>query len=371
MGVKVKYHRGAWWVFVHHKGKRSSIKVGTDKARAEAIAEDMRDALVRGEIGLRVQARADTLANYGAHWLEQQRTLKASTARFYRDNLKNHLVPVLGTIPVCDIERTHVKALLAALTKKKLRPRTVTGVIRTLSTILSEAVEDGHLSANPALRPGRLRKALRDPNEARKTPLDPYSREEAEAILGVARAVGGVWYPYVLCALRTGMRLGETRALRWGDIDWRQRFIAVGRNYVEGKFTTTKSGHQRRVDLSNQLRSELRLWRRRLRTVWLAKGKPAPALVFPNEAGEPLDDSKMRRVVRRIVTKAEVRIRPRILHVFRHTFCSLLVQQGESLVYVKEQAGHSTITVTAGYAHFAPGGNRGAVDKLDAIGGGK
>lgn len=54
-------------------------------------------------------------------------------------------------------------------------------------------------------------------------------------------------------------------------------------------------------------------------------------------------------------------------HDIRHTFASLLLQQGESLTYVKEQMGHSSIQVTVDiYGHPVPGGNRAAVDKLDA-----
>ncbi len=45
---------------------------------------------------------------------------------------------------------------------------------------------------------------------------------------------------------------------------------------------------------------------------------------------------------------------------------SLLLQNGESLTYVKEQMGHSSINVTVDiYGHLVPGGNRQAVDKLD------
>jgi len=50
----------------------------------------------------------------------------------------------------------------------------------------------------------------------------------------------------------------------------------------------------------------------------------------------------------------------------RHSFASLLLQNGESLAYVKDQMGHSSINVTVDiYGHFVPGGNRQAVDKLD------
>lgn len=45
---------------------------------------------------------------------------------------------------------------------------------------------------------------------------------------------------------------------------------------------------------------------------------------------------------------------------------SLLLQQGESPVYVKEQMGHSSISVTVDlYGHLIPGGNRQAADRLD------
>jgi hypothetical protein len=50
----------------------------------------------------------------------------------------------------------------------------------------------------------------------------------------------------------------------------------------------------------------------------------------------------------------------------RHTSASLLIQQGESVAYVKEQMGHSSIQITVDvYGHLVPGGNRAAVDRLD------
>src|SRR5262245_31466730 len=94
-----------------------------------------------------------------------------------------------------------------------------------------------------------------------------------------------------------------------------------------------------------------------------------PALVFPSDAGTPLDDSNIRKAMLAIVTKAELRRRPSIVHVLRHTFGSLLIQQGESLTYVKEQMGHASIQITVDiYGHLVPGGNRGAVDRLDTWG---
>ena len=56
----------------------------------------------------------------------------------------------------------------------------------------------------------------------------------------------------------------------------------------------------------------------------------------------------------------------RNLHSLRHSFDSLLIQNGESLAYVRDQLGHSSIQITVDtYGHLVPGGNRMAVNRLD------
>ena len=55
-------------------------------------------------------------------------------------------------------------------------------------------------------------------------------------------------------------------------------------------------------------------------------------------------------------------------HNLRHTFASLLIQNGESLAYVKEQLGHSSIKMTVDiYGHLVPGANRQAVNRLPSF----
>ena len=80
--------------------------------------------------------------------------------------------------------------------------------------------------------------------------------------------------------------------------------------------------------------------------------------------GTQIDPSNLRKLFCRLLTDAKFR-RVRF-HDLRHSFASLLLQNGESLTYVKEQMGHSSINVTVDiYGHLVPGGNRQAVDKLD------
>ena len=87
--------------------------------------------------------------------------------------------------------------------------------------------------------------------------------------------------------------------------------------------------------------------------------------VFISQVGTMLNPDYFRhRVWFKLLEKAGLR-RIRI-HDLRHTFASLLIQQGESLAYVKEQMGHYSIRVTVDtYGHLVPGGNKAAVDRLD------
>jgi integrase len=370
MGVTVRFvkgsgnRKGRWVMFFHEGDRKKSKTLGGDRAAALRAKKDMEERLSRVDLGLHILDK-ETFQQYAERWLEGA-SLKASTKRFYADHLKNHVYPLVGKLPVSAVTRAHVKELLERMHAKKLRPKTITGIHRTLSTVLSEAVEDGKMVANPALRPGRLRRAMVDPDAPKAAEIDPYTREEAALLVTTATAKYPEWADFLLTALRTGMRLGELRALEWDDIDWRGRYILVSRNFVEGAATTPKSGRARRVDMSDQLRTALRLRRRQQGAYWLKEGKERPRLVFPSSTGTPLDDSKARKAMRAIAVAADVRPRARMVHVLRHTFCSLLVAAGEPVTYVMEQAGHSSITVTAGYLKYMPGGQGRGVNKLDA-----
>jgi integrase len=96
-----------------------------------------------------------------------------------------------------------------------------------------------------------------------------------------------------------------------------------------------------------------------------ANGTEVPLWIFCNATGGLLHPHNLRdRVFYGLLTKAKLRkVR---FHDLRHTFASLLLQNGESPVYVKEQMGHSSIQVTVDlYGHLIPGGNKQAVDRLD------
>jgi integrase len=211
---------------------------------------------------------------------------------------------------------------VAACRTKGLKATTVRGSARTLSTILTQAVEDELMPANPALRLGKYLRQADDLAAA----IEPLTKAECVDLLSVARDRFPDWYPWLLSALRTGMRAGELLALQWGDFNWRAGYVHVQRNLVRGVLTTPKNRQRRRVDLSHQLQVVLRRWRRRERRAWLQKGRPRPDWVFASATGTALDESNARKALNRILDAAD--LDQRGPDQLRHTFASLLLQDG-------------------------------------------
>jgi len=124
----------------------------------------------------------------------------------------------------------------------------------------------------------------------------------------------------------------------------------------------------RRIDLSDDLAEELKTYRRRqLEEAMLAGRNELPEWVFPSGEGTPFDlHNVSKREFPKCLEKSKLRrIR---FHDLRHTFASLQIQNGESLAYVKEQLGHSSIKITVDvYGHLVPGANRQAVNRLPSL----
>jgi integrase len=134
---------------------------------------------------------------------------------------------------------------------------------------------------------------------------------------------------------------------------------------LRGREEGTKTGKNRRVDLSDALLHDLQTLKKKRQTEYLKEGKnEIPVWVFCNKEGKPLEyyNLKHRHFERCLAAAGLRRIR---FHDVRHTFASLLIQNGESLAYIKDQLGHSSIKMTVDvYGHLVPGANRAAVNRL-------
>jgi integrase len=354
-------------VFIHHEAK----KVGTREA-AERVKREIEARLALGDLAILTPPDIPTLRRYSEQWLKLYAEVecKPSTVASYRQLLRLYVYPRFGDVRLDGITRDSVKEYLASLLSDgKLSRNTLRLIVCTLRVVFNAAVEDGIVDRNPSARLGRFTKS-----EKPKFQATALTSQEAEALLKATEIRCPDYYPLFLTALRAGLRRGELIALKWGDIQFgeseedKNRYILVQRNHARGEFTTPKSNKSRRVDLSRQLRRTLADLRdkRLLEAFLVGQTSVADDLLFPSKTGGVLDPANLIHYYFTPSVEA-AGLRHIRFHDLRHTFGSLLIQQGASLTYVKEQMGHSSIQVTVDtYGHLIPGADIAWVDRLDA-----
>ena len=367
MGVTIRKKNGSWYVFVNHQGQRKAKCVGESRAAAVQVKRALEAKLSLGDVGVFEDAEPlmPTFGDYADLWMKDYARLecKSSTANGYESVLRQYLRPVFSIRRMNEIKRDAVKKLISDMIDKELARSTVKNAISVLRGIFNQAIEDGLLEANPAGRLGRFTRTAK----TTKVKGIALTTTEVELFLNTAKELCPQYETLFLLAVRAGLRRGELVSLQFGDIEFGKndrdpnRFILVQHNYVHREHTSTKSRKTRRVDMSRELRRALI----QLRDARMLAANISSDWVFPSPDGHILDpDNLYHRYFVPVLAKSGIRkIR---LHDLRHTFGSLLIQNGAGIVYVKDQMGHSSIQVTVDtYGHLIPGANVSFVDRLD------
>lgn len=216
------------------------------------------------------------------------------------------------------------------------------------------------MAANPCTNVSRLTGR----RESADSHLDPLTAHEVRTLLATAKERYAVYYPLMLCAARTGMRQGELIGLQWGDVDFHGQFIEVRRAVVRRKITTTKTHKIRRVDMSPQLATALQILKETRQLDAGLAGHAMPEWVFLSPFGHRVDNDLLRKAFAACLEASGLRkIR---FHDLRHTYASLLIQQGANPKYIQEQLGHSSISITLDiYSHLFRSDHQPHVARLD------
>jgi integrase len=373
MGVKIREKvKGSneWWVFIDHKGRRKAKRVGSHKAAQDVKAKiealiTLGQPYLEGDT-IQKHAPTPTLEEYYERFkLTYLATAVRETTRISYDvSFRHHILPELGKLRLDKIERGRIKEFVAKLVGKQLARPTIRIITAELNAVYNAAIEDGITSGNPARRLSKFYKQAPIIHEE----IEPLTREEVVTFLQAVLKHSPDSYPLFLCAIHTGLRSGEIAGLQWCDIDWSGKFITVRNNLVRGRIHSTKTDKTRRVDMSDDLLTELSDLKRHRKEEWLSRGEnEIPEWVFCNREGNPVDMHNVKnRQFFKCLEKAGLR-RMRF-HDLRHTHASLLIQDGQSLKYVSDQLGHSSIKMTADvYGHLVPGANRQAVNRLPSL----
>lgn len=349
---------GPAWVEWHEDGWRKRRGTCPDGCLApHAAAARMRDLVVAHEAKLRETAsdraagvadrRGATFAAVAREWHEHGRTVagwKPSTVIDRRSTLRAHLLPAFGERPVAGITRDDVRAWWRQLHSPhyrgggrrkpgRLSDRNANKALTDLRAIFNWALDEYRLSTNPADK-------IRKHREYSAERPDFYSVEEVERLIAAAGSDQDALMFRV--AAFVGLRRGELVALRWRSVDLERSLVYVVDNVSGGEDARVKDGEGRTVPLAPQVLEAL--------TAWRPQAAKADDLVFPGIApGRRVDGQGLS--LRFKAARDAAGLRPLRFHDLRHTFGSLAIDGGASIVQVQAWLGHADVATTMRYLH--------------------
>jgi integrase len=261
------------------------------------------------------------------------------------------------------------------------------GILSELSSILEAAVDDKRLARNPMHA-----KSVRWPKA-------PQERREAwalETALRVRDVINSRNRIAVVLGLGCGLRQGEVFGLSPEDIDYVRGVLHVRRQVqaIKGRlyFALPKGAKTRTVDMPSSVAEELKCHAEAFPPVevelpWAKPDADGPrrkfSLLLTTRFGNAVAVNTWNTYTwKPALAEADI-IPPRAkgtkpwqweaapkdgFHVLRHTYASIMLEAGESVVTLARWLGHSSPAITLGYyAHFMPEAGSKGRTALDGL----
>ena len=329
------------WCFSWREGEPDGRKI--HRRIVLGTADDLksiasvRKAVVglRREINLhdvRIRKESITLADLARHF--QQRELVRgntriahSTRKAYEGYLRKWIEPRWGEYRLFEIRAVEVELWLKSLNRA---PGTRCKIRNVMSLLFNHGRRHDLCDSNPIqwVRQGAKR----------RTAPDILTCDEVHVLLANLRFRERT---LVLLAVTTGLRRSELFALKWRDVDFRDKQIHVTRSIVQNVIGVCKTEtSQKPVPAHDDLVKALREWHRQ------TPFQSSESWVFASPGRWPfLAEEIMRHHI--IPVARKLGITKRIgWHTFRHTYSTLLRSTGAELKIMQELLRHSTIRVT-------------------------
>lgn len=298
-------------------------------------------------------------------WMEEYKKhrVKIGTYESYKSYYQSLVRPQFGKTPLCKIKCTDIQKLYNSLADSGYSLPTIKIVSVIVGGCLQQAVNNGMLERNYA------RLALL-PKKTERNTRTALTREQQN--LFVLGAQNSYLYNFFVVLLRTGLRNGELRGLKYSDIDFNNKVLHVrrtlkyidGRGYFEDTPKTLSS--VRDIPLTDYLINLLRAQR----SYWGFSAERPNRYLFCTKDGLPLSRDRVQKELDRIVQSINEsgypfdRITP---HVFRHTFATRAIEAGMSPQVLKTILGHSSLAMTMDlYSHVMPETQTAEMEKISS-----
>ena len=263
-----------------------------------------------------------TLKDYILRWQEvyDKNQSRPTTYAAHGYLFKNHILPGLGEIQLSELTTEQVGDFLEERRRygghrlespeyPGLGKHTMRHIHRLLQQCLDQAMRDGLIADNPA-------RAFRYP-KPKKVSANVLTPAEVEDYLDAAARLGHL--PMFLLALTVGLRQGELIALKWSDLDTKERTLTITeKRSVERRELVEYEGGTRIVSLTEEVVKFLCLEH--------AKHPRSPLMFMHPATQKPYSPQMVRRLHNEIIREAGLdHIRFADL---RHTCAVLSLQNG-------------------------------------------
>lgn len=245
-----------------------------------------------------------------------------------------------------------------------LSPNTINKIIILLKKILDVGLRKGYYNDNPV----RLLKKL--PIE--KSKMNFWTVKEFKHFLSLFEKDEYNVELLFTVLFFTGLRLGEALALTWRDVEFPTSTIHVTKSVYLNKgeehisSTKTKAG-TRRIIIHNKLIKTLEEWKTEQKQKLKVFTNNTEELQIFQNSPISLTKNSIEKQYKKILAR-DNRLKKIRIHDFRHSHASLLINQGEDYLVVKERLGHASITTTIDtYSHLYPSKQRDLADKLNDL----
>jgi integrase len=322
---------GSWCCRWREGGRNRSRSFGPGKKGRE-LAEDFASEIERrlrldGTAGLDRGSR--TLAEFIETWYDGHApNLARSTLAAYAVAWERHILPALGPVKLRQIRPRVVEEFKRELRRRGVGDPMIVKTLTVLQSVLSYAVVCDEIDGNPV-------RDVRKPSRQPKRVVRPLTPDQVEAIRERLRPRDATLVSVLAYA---GPRPAEALKLAWQDVRERTLVIEPG---------NAKTRRGRTVKLLGPVAQDLTEWR-------LLQGRVFPSgPVFPRADGglwTLTDYQNWRRRVYQPVTDALGL--PAQPYALRHSFVSLLIQEGRDFREEARLAGHGPEVCARTYAHL-------------------
>lgn len=303
---------------------------------------------------------------------DRQNNRKISYISTQKNNYERHIKPYFKDTNLNKLAYEHIfefREHLKTKSKKQngnstLSPNTVNKIMILLKKIFDTGLRKSLIDKNPV---DNLRKL-----PISKPTINFWSVEEFNEFRKLITNDEISYDLFFTIAFFTGMRMGEILALNWYDIKLITNTIHVTKtayfvnntNHINS--TKTRAG-TRRITINNKLTAMLTDWKEKQVDLLKEFTTDTESLQIiqstPIAITKNMVDKKFKQILARNNNLKKIRI-----HDLRHSHASLLINQGEDYLVVKERLGHASITTTIDtYSHLYPSKQKNLAKKLDDI----